>query len=96
MTKKRTALLAFAAVFAIIAGACGDSSEPSTQGGPTTLGVAGGTVASTRPAADFDPTAILRYGSMQANSLDPVLQKTPCSFGSPAILMSASCTGPHV
>jgi len=78
MTKKRTALLAFAAVFAIIAGACGDSSEPSTQGGPTTLGVAGGTVASTRPAADFDPTAILRYGSMQANSLDPVLQKTPC------------------
>ena len=76
--QKRTALLAFAAVFAIIAGACGDSSEPSTQGGPTTLGVAGGTVASTRPAADFDPTAILRYGSMQANSLDPVLQKTPC------------------
>jgi len=79
MTKRRTALLAFAAVFAIIAGACGDSAEPQTSGGSvTTLGVAGGTVASTRPVIDFDPAAILRYGSMQANSLDPAVQKTPC------------------
>jgi ABC-type transport system substrate-binding protein len=81
MTKRRTALLAFAAVFAIIAGACGDSAEPQTSGGgatQSTLGSAGGTVATTRPVTDFDPTAILRYGSMQANSLDPALQKTPC------------------
>lgn len=82
MTKRRTALISFAAVFAIIAGACGDSAEPSGQGGATstTLGVAGGTVATTRPVVDADTTAILRYGSMQANSLDPVLQKTPCEI----------------
>src|SRR5688572_6445923 len=80
MTKRRTALLAFAAVFAIIAGACGDSAEPQTGGGGpnATLGSPGASVASTRPVADFDPAAILRYGSMQANSLDPALQRTPC------------------
>jgi ABC-type transport system substrate-binding protein len=68
-------------VFAIIAGACGDDAETTGQGGTaTTLGSAGGTVASTRPVADFDPAAIMRYGSMQANSLDPVLQRTPCEI----------------
>jgi ABC-type transport system substrate-binding protein len=81
MTKRRTALLTFAAVFAIIAGACGDSAEPQGGGATqSTLGAPGGSVASTRPVVDFDPTAIMRYGSMQANSLDPALQRTPCEI----------------
>jgi peptide/nickel transport system substrate-binding protein len=57
----------------------GTSGEATTTaaGGTTTSGGTDATTATTA-VADFDPAAILRYGSMQANSLDPAVQKTPC------------------
>jgi ABC-type transport system substrate-binding protein len=59
----------------LAAAACGDSGSPQTEGGSnTTAGGSGTTVAPT----NVDANAILRYGTMQAVSLDPVKQGTPC------------------
>jgi ABC-type transport system substrate-binding protein len=60
----------------------GASASETTGGGDTTASSAAEstdtTTESSAAAADYDPTAILTYGSMQANSLDPAVQKTPC------------------
>jgi ABC-type transport system substrate-binding protein len=54
------------------------TSASAGTGATGTTGTTGATTATTTTPADYDPTAILRYGSMQANSLDPAVQKTPC------------------
>jgi peptide/nickel transport system substrate-binding protein len=68
---RRRHLIAVVVALALIVAACGDDSG---TGGTTPNGGSGTTVAPT----NVDAAAILRYGTMQAVSLDPVKQTTPC------------------
>ncbi|HEX7094384.1 MAG TPA: ABC transporter substrate-binding protein [Acidimicrobiales bacterium] len=60
--------------------ACGGDSEPQIEGADDTTVESGGSTTTGVPVK-ADPTAILRYGTMQATSLDPVKQGTPCETG---------------
>lgn len=74
--------VALTLALALTAGACGGDSEPQVEGAPggDTSVDAGGSTTTAVPVK-ADPTAILRYGTMQATSLDPVKQGTPCETG---------------
>jgi ABC-type transport system substrate-binding protein len=78
VSARRTSLVAVALALSIGASACGGGdAKPQVEGAPD---ASGGTTTTGAPVA-ADPTAILRYGSMQATSLDPVKQGTPCEVG---------------
>jgi ABC-type transport system substrate-binding protein len=75
---RRTKLTALALTAALVFAACGDDSSDQTADAGT--GSTGGSGATTTApvAVKYDPAAILKYGTMQAVSLDPVKQGSPC------------------
>jgi peptide/nickel transport system substrate-binding protein/glutathione transport system substrate-binding protein len=78
---RRRYLTAVALALALFGAACGDDATPQTESpgatGATGTGATGGGGTTVAPS-NVDTSAILKYGTMQAVSLDPVKQGTPC------------------
>ncbi len=76
MAKRRIQMTAVAVAAALVLAACGgdDATETSESDEPA----ASTTIGTTVPPLNADSSAILKYGTMQAVSLDPVKQGSPC------------------
>ncbi|HEV8299018.1 MAG TPA: ABC transporter substrate-binding protein, partial [Acidimicrobiales bacterium] len=76
MAFRRRHLIAVTVALTLFMAACGDDTEPQTTEPGT--GATGASGATTVAPVNIDANAILKYGTMQAVSLDPVKQGTPC------------------
>ena len=82
MAPRRSIFTAVVLTAALVAAACGDDSSSQSVNDSGSGASTGATAASgattTAVAPKYDPAAILKYGTMQAVSLDPVKQGSPC------------------
>jgi ABC-type transport system substrate-binding protein len=77
VAKRRIHLTATAVALSLVLAACGGD-DATTDAEGTAEPAASTTIGTTIPPANADPSAILKFGLMQAVSLDPVKQGSPC------------------